>query len=314
MTELLWIGLGLGALVAGAEGVVAGGRAGARRLGVSDLAVGLVVASVGTSLPELFTAASAARSAVSQGEQAAAIGMGNILGSNLFLLLFLFGVMGARSPVDIDGRIWRRDGMALLLATGALVALSLDGVIAGWEGLVLLAGFAMWLGLVAYQEREVGPVTDERPSTDPRPAWQLGGMVVGGLVALGLGADLVVDRGVVLAARFGIDAVLVGVLAGFGTSLPEVVVSLRAGTEDPAMSLGNILGSALTNALLCTGVAASLGSLLVPADALTLELPFLAAGTVVMLLLTWERRDLSRAEGLSLLTLFGLYVTLRLVA
>lgn len=311
MIDLLWVGLGLGLLLGGAEGVVRAGRVLAGRAGVSELAVGLVVASVGTSLPELFTAAIAARSALGGDGDAAAIGFGNVAGSNLFLLFFLLGLVAVVRPMPVDPGVWRRDGVAVGLSTVLLLGFALDGRVGPVEGGILLLGFVVWLARVGMEES--GGERVEPVGGPAWPSWGFVGILVVGLGLLALGSDLVVDHGVRLATRLHVGPTLIGVLAGVGTSLPEVGVSLRAGEEGASLSLGNLLGSVVTNGLLCAGVAAVVGSLDVPVEARSLELPFLVAAAVVVLALSWDRSDLSRAEGVALLALFGLYLTLRII-
>lgn len=318
MSELFWIVVGLGALLIGSEGVVRSGRAVAMRFGVSELALGLVVASIGTSLPELFTVAMAARGG---GEDASAIGIGNVFGSNLFLLLFLLPLMAILRDMVVERRVWRRDGIAVALSSVALLVFGIDGRIQAWEGALLLVAFGVWLYRVAIEEREDLVVHDADGFAEaggpPRielPLWAEAVRGGAGLVLLVEGADLVVGQGVVLAEALGIGATLIGVLSGIGTSLPEIGVSIQAGRDGSSeLSLGNMLGSALTNALLCTGVGALAGELLVPEAPLKLELPFLLCASVAALALMWERRDLTRAEGIALSSIFALYLALRIV-
>ena len=311
MSALFWIVVGVTALLVGSEGVVRGGKAVASRAGVSELAIGLVVASVGTSLPEMFTILNSSRPSVAA--EASAIGVGNILGSNLFLLLALLGTVAIARDMAVDRRIWRRDGMALAAGSLALLLFSIDGEIVALEGAALMAGFAGWLWMVARGERS-SVEEDVGPEDETYPMWAEGLRALAGLALLVEGADLVVGQGVALAESMGVGPVLVGVLAGIGTSLPEIGVSLQAGRSGSSdLSLGNLLGSALVNALACTGLAATVGTVLVPSGVLGLEMPFLLASTVVVLALMWERRDLTRAEGIALLALFGLYLTLRIV-
>ncbi|TNE84555.1 MAG: sodium:calcium antiporter [Deltaproteobacteria bacterium] len=316
----LFVVLGLVALVLGADLAVGGAQRLGRRVGISDLVIGLTITSIGTSLPELATTLTAAVTAQGPGsEEAAGVGLGNILGSNLFLLLGLMGLTGVVRTLHIDHRSLYRDGVALGVATALSAGAMLSGQLGRVEGVLLAVAYVVYLVVLLRTEpRDAVPSAEEdgffldslgvpEPATD-------GARVVVGLVVLVLGAGVVVQRGIELAEVLGVNATLVGVLAGIGTSLPEVVVSLRSAAKGSAdIAVGNILGSSVVNLLLCLGLSAAVAPIPVPDTVLRLDTPFLVAGTVIALALMTERRDVTRAEGVALLTTFALYLYLRAV-
>lgn len=137
------------------------------------------------------------------------------------------------------------------------------------------------------------------------------------LVAAGLGlvvggAALVVDNGVAIAEALAISGTVIGVFVGATTSLPEVVVSVRAANRGSTdIAVGNILGSSITNLGLCLGVPVLLTPLAIGAQVLTVDYPFLVAATLIALLLMANGDGLTRKEGGSLLVLFALYLVIR---
>lgn len=323
MTVLLLL-LALVAVVVGADLAVAGGQRIARALGMSELLAGLTVASIGTSLPELATTASAAwNSSGSAGVDAAGVGIGNLLGSNLFMLTFVLGLSGVLQPMVVKPASIRRDGVMLGVAMLAFLVVGWNLLIGRVEGFVLLLGFVAYLVFTVRQEQQgeralrAEAQASAEAAGEPPPVPGViertdFARVVGGLVLVLGGAELVVRQGVSLAADLGVPGTVVGIFVGIGTSLPEVVVSVRAALTGAAdIGIGNIIGSGITNLLLCLGFAALVHPLPVPDLAMTFDWPFAAAITFVALALLFENRDLTRAEGSALLVLFALYLYLR---
>lgn len=319
--------VGLAALIVGADLAVAGARTVARRMGISELVIGLTLTSIGTSLPELATSARAAL-ASEAGGAAAGVAVGNLLGSNLFLLTALLGMSAIARTIRIEpGTIWR-DGGTLLGATIATLAVMLGGTVNRLEGVLLMLGYASYLVFVAMQERrrirDRGEDADEshpeQEEADQQTGWArhlpwwLSSItrIALGLTGVLIGANMVVDHGVSMATTIGVPGTLIGIFVGVGTSLPELVVSLQAAVRGAAdISVGNIVGSAITNLLLCLGAAAAAHQIAVPSTALAFDLPFLLVSTLIALALMLERLDVTRAEGVVLCLLFGFYLYLR---
>ncbi len=317
--------VGLAALIVGADLAVAGARTVARRMGISELVIGLTLTSIGTSLPELATSARAAL-ASEAGGAAAGVAVGNLLGSNLFLLTALLGMSAIARTIRIEpGTIWR-DGGTLLAATIATLAVMLGGTVSRFEGVLLMLGYASYLLFVAVQERRrIRDRGEDAVDAHPEEAAQQTGWarhlpwwltsitrMALGLAGVLLGANMVVDHGVSMATTIGVPGTLIGIFVGVGTSLPELVVSLQAAVRGAAdISVGNIVGSAITNLLLCLGAAAAAHEIAVPSTALAFDLPFLLVTTVIALALMLERLDVTRSEGVVLCLLFGFYLYLR---
>jgi cation:H+ antiporter len=352
---LLLIAVGLIALVVGADQAVGGARNIALRFGISELIIGLTITSIGTSLPELATAASAALA--SDGADAAAgVAVGNLLGSNLFLMTGLLGGAALIRTIQVDRGLLGRDSFVLVGATLAALAVMANGTVTPLEGgLLLLAYVTFLIGVVVQERRRIQrqvaasvaaaasvsaaasdaaaaslaatestapaeatadavaePVAPAPPKASNLRLVFDAVRTVAGLAGVLIGADLIVDNGVDIATTIGISGTLIGVFVGIGTSLPELVVSVQAALKGASdISVGNIVGSAITNLLLCLGAAAVVSPIAVPPTALSFDLPFTLAATIVALALMFERRDVTRTEGVALITIFGLYMYLR---
>lgn len=305
--------LSLGGLVWSADRAVTSARALSARLGVPPLVIGLTVTSIGTSLPEVGTNVAAALSGL-RGLDASGIAVGNIVGSNLGQITLLLGLSGLAARLTLPTHSLRRDGAAVLGALGVMFLVSVDGVVRPPEGIALVALYAGYLAFVVRQE-----VARARAEDLPR-AVRTGGSTLGhtvivlvGLAAVVGCADLLVGRAVYLGRTLGADEITLGLLVGLGSSLPELTVSLRAlRSDDSGLSLGNLLGSNITDPLLSFGVGAAIHPVSVPHRVLAFDFPCWLVATATALLLLSNDRNLDRRESGVLLLLFGLYLYLRL--
>jgi cation:H+ antiporter len=247
---------GLVLLVRSADAFVEGAEAIALRLGWSRAVIGAVVVGFGTSLPELVTSVLAAL----RGQPDLALG--NAAGSNVANLLLILGVAALVAPiVGAAHQAPRRDGLIAGLASLALFVVALGRSIGTVEGAVLvglLIGAVVWQVRGARAARPVGvaPTSEELPL--PVPERRVGLYVVGGLVGVLLGAQLLVAGATDLAEQAGLPPIVIGsVLVAVGTSLPELataIASARRGQVE--LLLGNLLGSNAFNALMVVGASA----------------------------------------------------------
>ena len=253
---LLLVGFAL--LIKGADLIVDGGSGLARRFGVSELAVGLSVVSVGTSLPELVINIFAS----AQGSPDLAIG--NVLGSNVANILLILGVAALIRPLPI------RDSTVLSEIPFSLIAALLVGFLANAaifdqpgtlrinrsDGVIFLGFFGLFLVYV-YRisiSAEAPADQDETASATDR-AWI---KVVIGAAGLGLGGKCVVDGALAAAERFGLSETFMGLtVVAIGTSLPELVASSVAAARGKTdIAVGNVIGSNIFNLLWVLGVSA----------------------------------------------------------
>lgn len=279
------------------------------RLGMSAFVVGVFIVAIGTSLPELVASVLSVRAGLSE------IVAGNVLGANAANLLLILGAVSIAVP---GGRVLLGEQylyIDLHFMLGGMLALGTamaDGYVSRVEGLLLLAGYAVY---VAYLLAEGRSASADAAHADALPD-ESRSMVRDVAVLLGAGAAIYVggDRAVEalgrLAAALGISPAIASVtILSIGTTLPELAVSLAAARGGlAALAVGNILGSTIFNALAIGGTAAVIGGVDVPPSLLHFALPFVAAASLLFYLLTQDKR-ISRWEGMLFLVLFALFIT-----
>ena len=269
----------------------------ARLFGLSDLVIGLTVVAIGTSTPELAVSLDAAFKGLSD------IAVSNVLGSNVYNLAFVLGVVALLRVIPVEKSLVHRDGLALLAGTAAAGGLLLNLSLTRLEGAALIALFVLYtvylLKTAEEPDAEMDPDTItrdaiERPSFRARDAVLL---VAGLALVLGSG-DLLVRTASDLARGAGVSEwVIGGTVVAAGTSTPEFAVSLVALRRGSlGVSVGNVVGSNLFNLMGVLGLAALIHPLTVSADALS-TLTWLGGVTVVMVAALWSGRELSRVEG-----------------
>lgn len=303
MIDLLLIATGFAGLLLGGNWLVNGAVGLATRWGVSPLVIGLTLVGFGTSMPELVTSVQAAL-AGSPG-----IAMGNVIGSNIANILLILGLTCALSPMAVAKGTLRRDGLVMLGATMAALALVLWGSINRPMGLLLVSGLALYL--ISALRR--GEDATDMPQTQPvPPLWQAAAGVLIGLVVTILAARALVTGAVAVAASWGVSESLIGVtIVAVGTSLPELVTSLIAARKGQAdMAFGNIIGSNIFNVLGILGVTAMVRPMAVPDQFIALDIWVMAAAALAVLIMGTTGRRISRGEGAALLTGYAAYTSL----
>ncbi|MBS9405133.1 calcium/sodium antiporter [Halomonas sp. TRM85114] len=305
MTIILFL-VGLVLLIVGAEALVRGASRLAARLGVSSLIIGLTVVAFGTSSPELAVSLKAALS------DQAGIAMGNVVGSNIFNVLFILGVSALIVPLVVAQQLIRFDIPLMILLSVALLLLTLDGLVGRFDGFLLVAGLAAYLGFLLWQNQRANALASEEGAQDTavEAPWALNlGMVAGGLVLLVLGSRWFVDGAVALAAYLGVSDQIIGLtIIAAGTSLPEVVTSLIAALRgERDIAVGNVVGSNIFNILGVLGLTGLLApsGIGVSSAMVGFDIPVMIAVALACLPICFTGGVISRWEGGVLL---GYYV------
>ena len=317
MTVVLFV-LGIVLLIGGAELLVRGASRLARGFGISPLVVGLTVVAYGTSSPEL---AVSVRSALAGQTDLA---LGNVVGSNIFNVLFILGLSAIVTPLIVPQQIVRLDVPIMIGVTLLTLIFSLDGQLSVLECAILLAGAIAYTAfLVRASRRESAEVADEYAAEFSGDATGRGGVllqigfVIAGLALLMLGARWLVDAAITMARSMGVSELVIGLtIVAAGTSMPEVATSVLAafrGERD--IAVGNVVGSNIFNVLAVLGLAGTVGGGMEVAPAvLTFDLPVALAVAVACLPITFSGHLIARWEGVLFLGYYAAYTAYVILA
>lgn len=309
----LWLVVGFVCLIKGADFFVDGSSSIAKILKVPSVIIGLTIVAMGTSLPETAVSVTAAI----KGENAIAVS--NVIGSNIFNLMVVTGFCAAISPIGINKDLMKRDFPFSFAATVLLMLSMLDMVffhslenkLSRINGLTFLAVFVVYMALLIYmtlKERKNAPDTEDE-DYEIMPVWKSIVFIVGGIIGIKVGGDLVVDSASKIALNFGLSQNLVGLtIVSTGTSLPELVTSIvasRKGEND--LALGNVIGSNVFNILLVLGVSSSITPILVEWASVN-DLVVLLLFNIYVFTIARATRSVGRKGGLSMLGLYAFYL------
>jgi len=305
MTALLFMS-GLVLLVAGGEVLVRGAARLAATTGIRPLVIGLTVVAFGTSSPELAVSVAAAMSGKVD------IAVGNVVGSNIFNVLFILGVSAAIVPLAVSAQLVRIDVPIMIGVSELLLLLALDGHLGRWECILLAIGIVAYLIVQVVISRHAPAASlDEGPvETGSVPLNML--LIGAGLVMLVFGSRWLVQAAVDIAQLFGVTELVIGLtIVAAGTSMPEVATSVVAalrGQRD--IAVGNIIGSNIFNILAVLGISGAIApdGLLVSNAALTLDIPIMIAVALICFPIFFGRRAIPRWEGLLFVAYYALYM------
>ena len=314
--QLLYFGLGLIALVAGAELLVKGASRLAYSFGVSPLVVGLTVVAFGTSAPELAVSIKAA--AAGQAD----IAIGNVVGSNIFNVLFILGLAAVIAPLVVAAQIIRQEVPIMIAASALLLALAWDGTISRMDGAILFGLLLVYVVFLIRQSRRQTLATneeyaqgfDETAGAWPRAQGKLPVQLVlifAGLVLLVLGSRWLVDAAVAFARWAGVSELVIGLtIIAAGTSLPEVAASVIASIRgERDIAIGNVVGSNIFNILGVLGMATLLSPAPLPVAPamLAFDCWVMLAVAFACLPVLFTGRVIARWEGVVFLGYYAAY-------
>ena len=303
-------------LVRGADWLVDGSVALARRFGLSELFIGLTIVAFGTSMPELVV------NIVSVLGGNPEVAIGNVIGSNVANIFLILGIAAIVAPLRVQSStVWKEIPFSLLAA--ALVAfLGLDTYLGGGisaltrgDGLALIAVFAvyMWylVGIAKADPTAAKVDVPRKISTITTIAY-----IVGGLAFLVFGGRLVVDSAVALALAAGLSTSFVALtIVAIGTSLPELVtsvVAVRKGQDD--IAVGNVVGSNIFNVFWILGATSIVGMLPFGAgDVIPVLVAALASIFLFAFCFIGKRRAIDRWQGWAFVGMYVAYVAILLV-
>lgn len=311
MLNYLLLILGFLLLVKGADFFVEGSSSVAKLLKVPTLIIGLTVVAFGTSLPETSVSINAAISGNNE------IALSNVIGSNIFNLLVVAGISAILKPLFVQRSLIKKEFPYSILVAALLLVFSLDtwvnrgGVnkLSRFDGVILLAFFVLFMfstvrdALRFRNEITVNETVDDEIKT-LSPLISII-YIIGGLVAIILGGEFVVNSATQIAYTFHISETLIGLtIVAIGTSLPELVTSVVAAKKgENDIALGNVVGSNIYNILLILGISSTIHPIQVNIYSIYDLIILIITSTLVYLLIV-VRQKLNRIEGILMVLIY----------
>lgn len=327
--NILFLVVGMALLIKGADFFVSGASAVAERLKVPSMFIGLTIVALGTSLPELSVSVTSAISG------SVDMSVGNIVGSNLFNMLFILGLISIFSPVPLSASTRKIDFPFLLVVTSFLLLFGLDmflngataNVLSRTESILFLSILILYLYILITNankkrkeqiEQEKLLKKAESLSTEQNKkqmkVWQIILCLVLGLAAVVFGGECVSTTAQYLAIQMGMSEALVGLtIVAVGTSLPELVTSVVAAKKgENDLALGNVIGSNIMNISLILGSVSLIGQAPISTVILT-DIAILLGTTIIFVILCSKKDALKRKEGIFLLSLYIAYIAFAII-
>ncbi len=310
--NIIWLVVGLILILLGANALTDGASSIARRMGISDLIIGLTVVAFGTSAPEL------AISVISAANGNAPLAIGNVVGSNIFNILVIIGITAIVRPIVIQRSVMTLEIPMVILSSIVLLVMGnsqwLNGhgtnEITRVNGIFLLIFFILFMRYTFASAKTPQPATSatEPPTVSDSkaqsmPAWRAVLYVLGGLAALVWGGDKFVDGASGIASSLGVSDAVIGLtIVAAGTSLPELATSIVAAVKGRSdMAVGNVIGSNIFNVLMVLGLSATITPL--PFGSIgNLDLMTLIGASFAFYIFGWlfKVRTITRWEGIIL--------------
>lgn len=311
----LLVAAGLILLLAGAEFMVRGAVALARRLGVSLMLIGLTIVAYGTTAPEFVVSLEAALAGLP------GIAFGTVVGTNIANILLILGTAGLITPILCRPGALRRDGAIVVGASLLFVGFARYGAIAAWQGALMVAILFAVTGICYWTERREGAAAAHAHEAEevhqlPQTIGLTLAFMIGGLAGVILGSQLLLEGAVSVARTLGVSEAVIGLtLIAIGTSLPELATAVVAAyRRHPELALGNVLGANIFNILGVMGTVSLVTRLQVPTKIVDFDLWVMLG--VTMFFVAWMifTRRLGRPMALAFLAVYGAYVAVQYLA
>ena len=317
--EIILIIIGFIFLVKGADLLVKSATNIAKKLGVSEMLIGLTIVAIGTSLPEIFITITSATDGHSD------LIIGNAIGSCICNFLLVIGITSLVKPVKLDKRIVKIHlpigiaAMVLLLFFGNTEKLGDAQTITRWQGAVLILFMVIYIIYTIYEEKHIKNEKIDKEILDDVKNKTKGNFsmemiivyMVLGILGLKFGADFVVDNAITISQRFGLSEKFIGMtIVAIGTSLPEIITGIVAARKDETdLLVGNISGSNIINLCLLVGLGAVINPLTFTTDFNSSILVLITVTIYLQYIATTNKKnELDKTRGLSLIIIYIIYI------
>lgn len=314
--EYVLLLIGFLILVKGADYFVEGSSEIATVLRIPPLLIGLTIVAFGTSAPEAAVSISAALKGTGD------IAVGNVVGSNLFNVIFILGITAMIQPLVVERQTVIKEIPFALLGSVVLLVLIADryliqsnALLSRGDGVILLTYFSIFLYYifeVAKNSREQFELED----LDSAPVNVVKYVIytVGGLAAIIFGGDMVVKNAIVIATALGMSETLVGLtIVAVGTSLPELITSVTAALKNKSeIAVGNIIGSNIFNIFFVLGASSIIHPIVVD-SAILVDALFMIASTIILFIFSHTHSKITRGEGAAFMLMYAGYMAYILI-
>jgi cation:H+ antiporter len=315
MTSFLFLIAGLVCLGVASDALVNGAAATARRFHIPPIIIGLTVVAMGTSAPEAIVSIQAALSG------APGLAVGNVVGSNIANILLVLGLPAVIFPIAFGGDGVRRPAVFMTAVSILFVWLSASGMLTRLDGLLLLAvltGYLLYSGLAGARARShtlearnhAAAIGEMVEPIEQMPPWRMTVLIVLGAIGLGIGSTLTIEGATGIAQMLGVSDTVIGLsIVAAGTSLPELAASVTAAIRrQHGLTIGNVLGSNIFNALGILGLTSLIVPLQVPRHIVEFDFWVMLGTSLAVLPFAFWIRRIGRLTGLVMLFAYGAYV------
>ena len=296
--------LAMGGLIFGADFIVNQSERIALRFNISEFIIGSTLIALGTSLPEMATSIAASL------EGKPEIAIANAVGSNILNITLVLAVIFIISKRFVPERdFFAKDSIWALMPILMFLLMAMDGVINTFDAILLMILMIAYLLFLIEDSKGLGS-EDLEETSEKKFSWLRSILLLSlGFIFVVIGAHFAVDSASNIAKSFGVSEWIIGViLISFGTSLPELVVSVSAALKGKVdMAIGNIIGSNLANTTMVIGSAALVGDLAIDLEKYMFDLALMTAATIMLIYIT-ANKLYSRPAGISLLILLALFI------
>lgn len=308
--QVILLIVGFVILIKGADWLIDGASSAASHFKVSKLLIGLTIIAFGTGAPELAVSVSSLINGTTD------MLLGNVIGSNILNILLLIGLAALIRPIRIKKDTVAKELPLLLLISTILVVLFLDvflmnadaNTISRADGIICLLCFTIFLFYIISMARKNRKAKKEVE----KPKFKLSTsliLVLVGLVGVVGGSELVVSSASTIATAIGIsDRMIALTVIAFGTSLPELITTIKAAKKgETELLVGNIIGSNIFNICIVLGLPVTLFGTVTPDSFELLDIVILVGSAAILLLVARSGRKITRGEGALMLATFAIY-------
>jgi|TARA_Y100000310_G_scaffold345671_1_gene468040 cation:H+ antiporter len=295
-----------------------------KKLGISQIFIGLTVIAVGTSLPEITTGVVASLDIVS-GNIDSFIASGTVLGTNIgsdivqqSLIIGIVGLLAVThlGAIHVRRDFLKTDGLVMIMAAILLLLFALDKEISRAEGAVLFFGYIFFLWFLWMKEgkRIHNHKKVELNWKDKKKIFIDLFHILAGLVIIIFSAEYILRIAEFFVIRYEIGSSLIGILAiGIATALPELTTSITAILKGASsISLGTLIGSNITNPMFALGLGAMISSYQVPRPVIVYDIPVKIVSGLILMWFLWTNKIFTKKEAMTMITIYLVYVLVRL--